>query len=92
MLFAVAVTRPGAASCGSATCFLVTHAEEGVEEAGSFQVDLSYRYVDQTRMLDGSHSTGEVLVRKINFEDQVIEPGHHLEVSTRNTLVQLGIA
>lgn len=43
-------------------------------------------------MLDGSHSTGEVLVPKINFEDQVIEPGHHLEVSTRNTLVQLGMA
>jgi len=92
LLLAVAATRPGVASCGSASCFLVTHAEEGVDSAGSFQVDLSYRYVDQTRMLDGSQSTSEVLVPKINFEDQLIEPDHHREISTRNTLVQLGLA
>jgi hypothetical protein len=91
-LCAVAVTRPGTASCGSAACFLVTHAEEGVEAAGAFQVDLSYRYVDQTKMLEGSHSTDEVLVPKINFEDQVIEPDHHLEISTRNTMVVLGLS
>jgi len=92
LLSAVAVARPGAASCGSAACFLVTHAEEGVEEKGSFQVDLSYRYVDQTRKLDGSHATSEVLVPKINFEDQVIEPDHHLEIGTRNTMVLLGLS
>ena len=92
LLLAVAATRPGVASCGSASCFLVTHAEEGVDSAGSFQVDLSYRYVDQTRMLDGSQTTSEVLVPKINFEDQLIEPDHHREISTRNTSVQLGLA
>lgn len=70
----------------------MTHAEEGVEAAGAFQVDLSYRYVDQTKMLDGSHATNEVLVPKIDFEDQVIEPDHHLEISTRNTMVRLGLA
>jgi hypothetical protein len=85
-------TLPAAASCGSATCFLVTHAEEGVEDKGSFQVNLSYRYVDQTRKLEGSHSIDQVLVPAIDFADQVIEPDHHLEVSTRNTLVLLGLS
>jgi hypothetical protein len=92
VLLAVAATRPAASSCGSASCFLVTHAEEGVEEAGSLQIDLSYRYVDQTKMLEGSHATDEVLVPAIDFEDEVIEPDHHREISTRNTMVQLGLA
>lgn len=91
-LLAVAATRPGAASCGSASCFLVTHSEEGVEFAGSFQVDLSYRYVDQTRKLAGSHAASEVLVPKINFEEQIIEPDHHREISTRNTMLRLDLA
>jgi hypothetical protein len=91
-LVAVSATRPGLASCGSASCFLVTHAEEGVQSAGSVQVDLSYRYVDQTKMLEGSDSTDEVLVPKINFEDETIEPDHHKEISTRNTMLLLGVA
>jgi hypothetical protein len=91
-LLAGLAPRPAAASCGSASCFLVTHAEEGVQSAGSVQVDLSYRYLDQTKMLDGSESTDVVLVPKINFEDQTIEPDHHQEISTRNTMVLLGIA
>jgi hypothetical protein len=91
-LFALAVSPPAGASCGSAACFLVTHAEEGVEEAGSFQIDLSYRYVDQTKKLDGSDSTSEVLVPGIDFANRVIEPDHHLEISTRNTMALLGLA
>ena len=91
-LLTLAATRPCVASCGSATCFLVTHSEEGVESAGVFQVDLSFRYVDQTRKLDGSDSTGEVLVPKIDFENEVIDPDHHREIGTRNTLMQLDLA
>jgi hypothetical protein len=92
VFLAAAGTRPAVASCGSASCFLVTHAEEGVQSAGSVQVDLSYRYVDQSKMLDGSDSTDVVLVPKIDFENETIEPDHHREISTRNTLVQLGVA
>jgi hypothetical protein len=92
VLLAVAATRPGVASCGSSSCFLVTHAEEGVESKGSFQVDLSYRYVDQTKMLEGSHATDEVLVPQIDFETETIEPDHHEEIGTRNTMVLLNLA
>ncbi len=92
LLLAGAVVRPAAASCGSATCFLVTHSEEGVETAGAFQIDLSYRYVDQTKKLRGSDGTSEVLVPKIDFEAETIDPDHHREISTRNTLVRLDLA
>jgi hypothetical protein len=91
-LLSFGATRPSLASCGSATCFLVTHSEEGVETAGAFQVDLSFRYVDQTRKLDGTDKTSEVLVPKIDFESEAIVPDHHREISTRNTLVQLDLA
>jgi hypothetical protein len=70
----------------------VTHSEEGVETAGAFQIDLSFRYVDQTKKLDGTRTVGEVLVPKINFEDATIEPDHHREISTRNTTLQLDLA
>ena len=91
-LAALVLPRPVAASCGSASCFLVTHSEEGVETAGSFQIDLSFRYVDQTRKLAGSQATDDVLVPKINFEEQIIEPDHHREISTRNTMLRLDLA
>jgi hypothetical protein len=89
---AAVAARPAAASCGSANCFLVTHSEEGVETAGAFQVDLSYRYVVQTKKLDGSHSTDEVLVPGIDFENEVIEPDHHREISTRTSMLLLDLA
>jgi len=89
---AIAAAGSAAASCGSSTCFLVTHSEEGVETAGAFQVDLSYRYVDQTRKLDGSSGTSEVLVPKIDFENEVIDPDHHREIGTRSTMLRLELA
>jgi hypothetical protein len=48
--------------------------------------------VDQTKKLDGTHSVSEVLVPRINFEDETIEPDHHREISTRNTMLQLDLA
>jgi len=92
IVLVAAASRPAGASCGSATCFLVTHSEEGVETAGAFQVDLSFGYVDQSRKLDGSNGTSEVLIPKINFENEVIEPDHHREISTRNMLLRLDLA
>lgn len=92
LIVAWAAPRPCAASCGSASCFLVTKAEEGVETAGSFDVDLSFRYVDQSRKLRGRHSVSDVLVPKIDFENQTIELDHHREIRTSNTTLQLNLA
>lgn len=80
------------ATCGSANCFLVTGTEEGVGGKGHFIVDLSYRYINQDRRLAGTKSVSEVLTPKVDFENGVLEPGHHREIRTQNTLVEVDMA
>ena len=83
---------PVLATCGSANCFLVTGTQEGVGASGILTVDLSYRYIPQTRRLSGTRDVGEVLTPKIDFENRTIEPGHHREIGTQNTLVEIDLA
>ncbi|HZN55001.1 MAG TPA: hypothetical protein VFB67_06725 [Candidatus Polarisedimenticolaceae bacterium] len=85
-------TRAVRASCGSASCFLVTRSDQGVENDGAFRVDLSFRLVDQSKKLEGSHETDEVLVPAIDFESREIEPDHHREIRTQNTQLQVDLA
>jgi hypothetical protein len=80
------------ATCGSANCFLVTGTQEGAAPKGTIIVDLSYRYVDQSRKLFGSEEVGEVLAPKVDFEGGTLEPDHHREVRTQNTLVQVDLS
>jgi len=80
------------ATCGSANCFLVTGTQDGVGAKGSFIIDLSYRYVDQTRRLDGTDDVHEVLTPKVDFENEELELDHHREIKTQNTLVQLDLS
>lgn len=90
-LLLAAAAAPSMATCGSASCFLMTGTREGVSTAGSLRFDLSYRYVDQSRRLSGDHSIGEVLTPKIDFEEGEILPDHHREVRTQNTLMELDL-
>jgi hypothetical protein len=82
---------PAGATCGSANCFLVTGTQEGVGAKGSFIVDLSYRYVDQSRKLSGTRDVGEVLTPKVDFGGGTLEPDHHREIRTQNTLVEVDL-
>jgi hypothetical protein len=79
------------ATCGSANCFLVTGTEEGTNNEGALSLDLSFRYVDLSRKLDGSSSVGEVLTPGIDLENGLIVRNHHREISTLNTLMQLNL-
>jgi len=83
---------PALATRGSANCFLVTGTQEGVGASGILTVDLSYRYIPQTRRLSGTRDVSEVLTPKIDFESRVIEPDHHREIGTQNTLVEIDLA
>ncbi|MBI3450358.1 MAG: hypothetical protein HY049_15765 [Acidobacteria bacterium] len=91
LLAAVACAAPALATCGSANCFLVTGTREGINDQGAFTFDLSYRYVDQSRGLDGSRETGDVLTPAIDFSNGTIVPDHHREIRTLNTLMQLDL-
>ncbi len=88
LLFLAVVPAPIQASCGSANCFLVTGTQEGMSDPGHVTLDLSFRYLPQDRKMEGTHSTDEVLVPKVDFENGVILPGHHREISTLNLLTE----
>jgi len=80
------------ATCGSANCFLVTGTQEGVSASGILTVDVSYRFISQSRRLAGMRDVSEVLTPKIDFENGVIIPDHHREVRTQNTLVEIDLS
>lgn len=80
------------ATCGAANCFLVTGTEQGIGLRGHLSVDLTFRYILQDRRLSGSQEVSEVLTPKVDFENGVLEPDHHREIRTQNTLVQLDMA
>ncbi len=94
ILFAVVLFHapPARATCGSANCFLVTGTQEGVSAAGILTVDLSYRFISQSRKLSGAKEVGEVLTPKVDFENGVLLPDHHREIRTQNTLVQVDLS
>jgi len=91
-LFLISRPTPVHATCGSANCFLVTGTQEGVGNRGQLIVDLSFRYVVQDRKLSGTRKVGEVLTPKVDFENGVLEPDHHREIRTQNTLVEIDMA
>src|SRR5262249_41814991 len=70
------------ATCGSTACFLSTRTQDGTLLSHTFRLDLSYRYVDQSRMRFGGSSTDEVLTPGVNFDEGVLEPNHHREIRT----------
>jgi hypothetical protein len=65
--------------------------EVGAPKPGETVVDLSYRYIPQDVKLNGHAHTSNVVVPRINFEDGTIDPGHHKELRTINTLAQLDV-
>src|SRR5215471_17894240 len=86
------VPGEGRATCGSANCFLLSNTTAGLTGTGLFSVDLSWRYVPMDRGLEGSGHTDTVLTPGIDFENETIVPDHHQEISTLNTVVDMGLS
>jgi hypothetical protein len=80
------------AACGATSCFLVTETTETPVPEGAVRIDFSLHFIPQDRRLDGSDEVREVLVPKIDFESGEIEPDHHREIRTQNTMVQMDLA
>jgi hypothetical protein len=92
LLGVLAIAPSARATCGSANCFLVTGTQEGVSASGILTVDLSYRFISQSRKLSGTKEVSDVLVPKIDFENGLILADHHREIRTQNTLVQIDLS
>ena len=89
LLAALLAAAPAAATCGSAQCFLDTGSGDGLQDAHAFHLDLSFQWIDQSRKAEGSSGTSEVRTPGIDFENGLVEPGHHREIRTQNSLVRL---
>lgn len=76
------------ATCGSTACFLSTRTQDGSLLGHSFRLDLSYRYVDQSRRRIGGSSADEVLTPGIDFADGSLELDHHREIRTGFHVIQ----
>src|SRR5260370_17137301 len=79
---------PGLATCGSTACFLSTLTQDGSLAKSAFRLDLSYRYVDQSRKRSGTSSTDEVLTPGVDFAPGEMELDHHREIKTAFQLLQ----
>lgn len=78
----LASAAPAHATCGTTACFLSTLTQEGTLGARKLRLDVSYRFVDQSRRREGSSSTGEVLTPGVDFANGELELGHHRELKT----------
>jgi hypothetical protein len=82
---------PRAQACDSSSCVLVTRGAGGLKK-GDFSVDLSFRYSDESKRLDGGTSTDNVVIPRIDFDGRRILPGFHREVSGEANSLQADVA
>ncbi len=76
------------ATCGSTACFLTTLTQDGSLPRSAFRLDLSYRFVDQSRKRSGTSTTDEVLTPGVDFAAGELELGHHREIKTAFHMVE----
>jgi hypothetical protein len=76
------------ATCGSTACFLTTLTQDGSLPRSAFRLDLSYRFVDQSRKRSGTSTTDEVLTPGVDFAAGELELDHHREIKTAFHMVE----
>jgi hypothetical protein len=96
----LAAALPGDAfGCGTAGCSLASRDEEGRIARGRFQVDLSFRHVDQDRRM-WSHgpvvvsgaSNPEVLRPRVDYATGLLVPGYHHDWASAGRFLQVDVA
>jgi hypothetical protein len=70
---------------------LVTRSASGILPPKAWRVDLSFRATDDSKLMSGSEETARVNRPKIDFENQIMRPGFHLDVGGRSRFLQLDV-
>jgi len=86
-------------ACGTAGCSLASRGDDARLGRGRFQVDASYRYVDQDRRMwdhgpvQVSGATDpEVLRPRVDYESGRLVPGYHHDWAARGRFMQVDVA
>jgi hypothetical protein len=82
-------SAPRAEACSTAGCPLVTQSQDGIRARGSFNLDLSFRYMNQDRYLRAEDARGELFAPYVDFEGRRILEGHHRDKGMRHQLLQV---
>ncbi len=89
-LVVVAADPTSGFACNTASCPLVTQIQGNVRDKGSFRFDLSYRFMDEKRVVgvDG----GDGLGSRVDFEQGLVFSGHHQDKGMQHRQLQLEAA
>jgi hypothetical protein len=90
-LAALLWARP-APGCDSTGCLMATRGASGVLKKGSFNLDFSYRYLDESEKLRGSDDAELVLRPRVDFEHGLLIPGYHQDLDGKSSVLQLEAA
>jgi hypothetical protein len=81
---AAAVADP-AAACNTGSCPLVTQSQGTLRDKGSFRLDLSYRFMEERRVVNG----GDGLGTRVDFEQGQVFTGHHQDKGMEHRQLQV---
>ena len=79
------------AACDSTGCLLTARGQSPLLREHSLQVDVSFRYVDNSRRLQGTDDVATVLKPWVDFRDGSIWPAIHEEKGGRDALLQVDV-
>jgi hypothetical protein len=86
-------------ACGTAGCSLASRGDEGRLARGRFQVDASFRYVDQDRrmwdhgpVVVSGAADPEVLRPRVDYDSGRLVPGYHHDWASRGRFLQVDVA
>ena len=88
---AAAMVRP-AAACDSAACAAAMRYSEGELPGGRWRLDVSFRYVDLGRRLNGRDSADKVLRPRIDLERGTFEQATHEELNASMTFLLVEVS
>ena len=96
---AVMVLPGDALACGTAGCSLASRGDDGRLARGRFQVDASFRHVEQDRrmwshgpiVVSGAEDP-EVLRPRVDYESGRLVPGYHHDWASRGQYLQVDVA
>jgi hypothetical protein len=90
-LAAVAALGSGrpVSACDSTACAAATRSADGAFRHGQWRVDLSARYIDQSRRLNGSRTTAQVTRPRVDLATERYDTGFHNELNASMSAVQI---
>ncbi len=91
VVFGLALAARAGLACDSTACLLQTRGNNGVPPRGAWQVDLSYRYTEQTVGMQGTEHVDVVRRPWVDFERQHIWPRFHREMEGIDRFYQVDV-